>query len=180
MGATLFSQKHFSSFNSLKIKQHAFFLSSSSSAKSRIDPHPIPTETYKTFSSVQKPSPYENVSDCKRLLLLVAVALTRFKKGKLNVVASARYATIACCDRIMEFYDIVSASRLSAGNKKSASRDVRVFFIPSVHRKPKKTNLLLKFSRARGGGCGSSSLLPFLLKTIQLVHAFLRSFDSFR
>jgi hypothetical protein len=158
MGATLFSQKHFSSFNSLKIKQHAFFLSSSSSAKSRIDPHPIPTETYKTFSSVQKPSPYENVSDCKRLLLLVAVALTRFKKGKPNVIASARYATIACCDRIMEFYDIVSASRLSAGNKKSASRDVRVFFIPSVHRKPKKTNLLLKFSRARGG-VGDAGLL---------------------
>ena len=127
IGAILFSQKHFSSFNSLRIKQHAFFLSSSSSAKSRSAPHPIPTDAYKTFSLVQKPVFwYENVSVCRRLLLLVSVALTRFKKHKPTVVTSARNATLAC--RTMS-ENASSVFSLSDGKYKSAQREqVSIFF----------------------------------------------------
>ena len=128
MGATLFSQKHFSSFNSLRIKQHAFFLSSSSSAKSRSAPHPIPTDAYKTFSLVQKPVFwYENVSVCRRLLLLVSVALTVcFKNVKPTVVTSARNATLA---RRTMTENASSVFSLSDGKKKSALREqVSIFF----------------------------------------------------
>ena len=127
MGATLFSQKHFSSFNSLRIKQHAFFLSSSSSAKSRSAPHPIPTDAYKTFSLVQKPVFwYENVSVCRRLLLLVSVALTVcFKNIKPTVVTSARNATLA---RRTMTENACSVLSLSDGKKKSAFASRWVFF----------------------------------------------------